>query len=298
MANADNSVSVEVPPRAFSTQTVLSISQFATPYPAPAGFTTASPQWAITASGTGPVQPVTISFQYDPTVLGNLDPSRVGVYLYNPGTGGWRWLAGQAGDNTVTVNTLSLGVFAVQANTQVFPDLDQAPWAQTAVDSLLGSGIVSGTGPDQFAPLQNVTRTQFAVMLARATGLSPAADGRTPFQDVDPTAWYAPWVSAAFNTNLMNGTGASTFSPDTPVTREEMAVMLARLPGSSSGTADASQFTDSAVIDSWALNAVEEVVGSGLMSGFPDGTFHPLGPTNRAQAAVVLYNYRALGGQT
>jgi len=296
VATPDGSVSVSVPAGAFTGQSVVSIARLTVPYPAPDGFTPAGPSWNV--SGATPVKPVDITIRYDPAVLGDLSPSRLGVYRHNPATGTWTWLPGTSnGDNTLTVSTLSMGVFAVQANTREFADLDQAPWARPAVDSLLGADMIGGMAPGRFAPLQDVTRAQFAVLLDRATKTAPAADGRTPFDDVPPTAWYAPYVAAAFDTDLMDGTGRTTFSPDTPVTREEMAVILARLPQTTSNTADLGQFSDASAIDPWAADAVAKVVGANLMTGFPDGTFGPLLPANRAETAVILCNYLGLNNQ-
>lgn len=48
------------------------------------------------------------------------------------------------------------------------------------------------------------------------------------------------------------------------------------------------QFTDAGDIGSWAVSSVQAVVGAGYMQGFSDGTFRPLAPVTRAQAAAVL----------
>lgn len=295
LSTPDNSVSLAVPPGAFSKQVHVSMSPLPSSYPFPAGFTSASPQWSIQAVGAQPVQAVTVTLTYDPSVLGNLSPSRLGLYLYNPVSGSWTWVCGSVdtGSNTVTANTFSLGTFAVEVNGQVFQDMDLAPWAQTAVDALLGANVVSGTAPGQFDPEGDVTRAQFTVMLAKAALLTPVATGTTPFADVSADAWYAPYVTAAYNDGLVSGAGG-VFQPDAPVTREQMAVMVAHLLGDSATAGDATQFDDYASIDPWAVNGINLVLGSSLMSGFPDGTFRPLELTTRAEAAVVLYNYLQL----
>lgn len=292
LSTSDNSVSVSVPPKAFSKQVHVSMSPLPSSYPFPAGFTAASPQWSIQAFGAQPAQAVTVTLTYDPSVLGNLSSSQLGLYLYNPVSGTWTWVDGNVdtGSNTVTATTFSLGTFAVEVNEQVFQDMGQAPWAQTAVDTLLGANVVSGASPGQFDPEGNVTRAQFAVMLAKAARLTPVVTGTTPFADVPANAWYAPYLTAAYNDGLVSGADG-VFEPDAPVTREQMAVMVANLLGGSATAGDATQFTDYASIDQWAVKGVDLVLGSSLMSGFPDGTFRPLQLTTRAEAAVVLYNY-------
>ena len=85
---------------------------------------------------------------------------------------------------------------------------------------------------------------------------------------------------------LVAGLTSTTFGPDQTVTREQMAVLLARAlrltgtPGSG--------FSDAAQIDAWASSSVQAATATGYLNGFPDGTFQPLGATTRAQAAKVL----------
>jgi hypothetical protein len=116
-------------------------------------------------------------------------------------------------------------------------------------------------------------------------GLQPAG-GQTPFADVPPSAWYAPYVAAAVQAGIVQGASPTAFDPDATLTREQLAVLLARaLKLTRAATL---HFTDDAMIDGWALPGVEEVVAAGYMDGLPDGSFQPLGTATRAQAAAVL----------
>jgi len=102
--------------------------------------------------------------------------------------------------------------------------------------------------------------------------------------------WYAPYVAAAYNDGLLGAAG-TMFQPEAPLTREQMAVWVANLPGPAVQEGDATRFSDYASIDPWAVNGVGVVLGSSVMSGYPDGTFRPLAVATRSEAAVVLYNY-------
>ena len=53
--------------------------------------------------------------------------------------------------------------------------------------------------------------------------------GRTSFPDVPENAYYALQVSWAKANGIINGTAAGVLEPDTPLTRNEAAVMAARL---------------------------------------------------------------------
>ena len=56
-----------------------------------------------------------------------------------------------------------------------------------------------------------------------------------------------------------------------------------------SGRADISHFTDRTSIDSWASEAVSWAVSFGIMAGNDDGSFAPLNPVKRCEAAQVFY---------
>ncbi|MDA8145876.1 MAG: S-layer homology domain-containing protein, partial [Thermaerobacter sp.] len=178
-------------------------------------------------------------------------------------------------------------------------DLSQAPWARSAVDTLLGANLVAGVAPGVFDPNGTLTRAQFATLLVKADGLAPVASGKSPFTDVSPAAWYAPYVAAAYNAGLVSGVSSHTptFDPNGSITREQMALMLAKLLGSSAPAGSLSRFSDASSIAPWAQSGVAAAVGAGLMTGFHNGTFRPTGLSTRAQAAAVLAKYLSYVGK-
>ena len=159
-------------------------------------------------------------------------------------------------------------------------------WAYQAIESLAGQGIVAGFPDGLFEPGAAVTRAQFVKELVLAMGLKPGS-GSTAFTDVPPNAWFAPYVSAAVQAGIVQGLTATTFGPEQPITREQMAVLVAR--AFKLTKTQELHFSDVGQIGAWALPAVEEMVAAGYMSGYPDGTFRPTATTTRAQAAQVLY---------
>ncbi|MDI3297536.1 MAG: S-layer homology domain-containing protein [Bacillota bacterium] len=167
-----------------------------------------------------------------------------------------------------------------------FSDVSPSYWAYADIQTLVKAGVVNGFPDGTFRPEQPVTRAEFVRMLVLAIGLKPGETGSTPFGDVPAGEWYAPDVSAAVQAGIVKGLTPTTFGPDQTITREQMAVLLARalkLTGSVNLT-----FTDKAEIDAWAQAAVQAAVAAGYLNGFPDGSFRSLGTTNRAQAAKVL----------
>lgn len=299
----NGTLSLDIPSGAFPANTPLTItsspmSSFSTP---PASqFTAASSVITFSTGGVEPSKPVPVTIHYNASVLGSMNPARLGIYYFDPTTSTWQWVAGQvnSSNDTITASLPHFSTYAVLANTTSFTDMGQATWAIPAVDTLLGASITNGISATQFGPNDTVTRAQFATFLVRAEGLSLANSSSTPFTDVPSSAWYAPYVDAAYNAHLVMGTSATTFDPNAPISREQMAVMLSRILPSSITKSTLSQFSDSSMVASWALNGVEETVGAGLMQGYPGGIFAPHAPSTRAQAAQVIANYLKYIGKT
>ncbi|MDA8066249.1 MAG: S-layer homology domain-containing protein [Thermaerobacter sp.] len=254
--------------------------------------------WKTQASGTGAfLSGVTFSDRWDGwavggagTVLFTLDGGRIWK-SQNVGTQSDLFGATCVPGSAACWAVGKAGVWGTSPLT-AFPDLSQASWAEKAVGALLRENIVSGLAPGVFAPQGTLTRAQFATLLVKAAGLTPApVPAATPFADVDPGAWYGPYVAAAFYAGMVRGVSDTSFAPDAPVTREQMAVMLARLlppPGAPGG---ATNFADASRIASWAQGSVAATAATGLLAGFPDGSFRPLGTATRAEAAEVIDKY-------
>lgn len=172
-----------------------------------------------------------------------------------------------------------------QSATPVFSDVPSGYWAARDIALLAASHVITGFPNGTFAPTVPVTRAEFVKMLTSVLRLPPS-EGSTPFADVPSSAWYAPYVGAAVAAGLVTGVTPTAFGPNDPVTREEMAVMLARafkLKHTTHLT-----FVDGEQIAPWALPSVEAVVAAGYVEGFPNGSFQPLAPMTRADAAKVL----------
>ena len=82
-----------------------------------------------------------------------------------------------------------------------------------------------------------------------------------------------------------------TFKPQANVTRAEAAQMFATLlnGGTNFGTSGATKFSDAS--DDWYSKAVNYVVGKGLISGYPNGTFKPNESITRAEFAQMISGY-------
>ncbi len=159
-------------------------------------------------------------------------------------------------------------------------------WAAADVLAMNKAGIVSGVSDTLFDPDRNITRAEFAAIIARALKLS---DKKADYKDVSDE-WFAPYVGACADAGIITGYDGY-FRPNDNITRQEMAVIIVNAY-SYLGKADANggidNFSDKAAIADWAKAAVDTASSVGLISGMGDGTFSPEANATRAQAVSIV----------
>ena len=178
--------------------------------------------------------------------------------------------------------------------TPAFADM-QDHWANDAVAYLKRSGISNGSNGN-FLPDTNISRQEFAVLLARYLGSSQDYSSvQLPFADTNEIAsWALNGAKAMYSLGIIkgssDGSGKLYFNPTANVSRQEAVTMLGRLTekGYAQG---ALKFTDSSAIQSWAAEYVSTLSEMGILTGFNDGSFRPNGAMTRAQVATVLYKF-------
>ena len=182
--------------------------------------------------------------------------------------------------------------------TQMFTDVTKN-WAYPGIQYCVTHGIMGGMGDGTFAPTGTTTRAQIVQILYNLEG-TPAVSGTTPFTDLTAN-WYKPAILWAYQNNVVAGTSPTTFDPERPVTREQIAVILTQymfhvLKMERTWTpADLSTFPDGANVSSWAKEAMQDAVALGLINGSkaPDGKVYldPQGSATRQQVATILMNF-------
>ena len=175
----------------------------------------------------------------------------------------------------------------------------ESNWAHAGIDYCVANGIMGGMGDGTFAPTGTTTRAQIVQILYNLEG-TPAVSGTTPFTDLTAN-WYKPAILWAYQNNVVAGTSPTTFDPDQPVTREQIAVILTQymfhvLKMNRTWTpADLSAFPDGAQVSGWAKEAMQDAVALGLINGTkaPDSKVYldPQGSAARQQVATILMNF-------
>lgn len=109
------------------------------------------------------------------------------------------------------------------------------------------------------------------------------------FSDVPNGAWYADAVDYVYEHGIMNGTSATTFSPNTPMTRAMLVTVLHRAAGSPSA-ATGTAFSD-VPSGAYYTDAVAWASANSIVTGYGNGRFGSNDPVSRAQIAAILWRY-------
>jgi hypothetical protein len=170
--------------------------------------------------------------------------------------------------------------------------LDQSlisPWAIDAVGKARSYKLMQGVSKTAalFAPKQALTRAEFTTLLLNLLGEKPVTnsnDGQI-FRDVPVDSWYDGYVMKAKELGIVKGISNTSFGPDLPINREQMAIMLTKslkLTADSNGSAP----SDLSLASPASISSIQAVYANGLMIG-DHGHFDPKGKVSREMAAVV-----------
>ena len=175
-----------------------------------------------------------------------------------------------------------------------FRDVGAGDWFYGAVEYVNTAGLFDGTGAEAFSPNEPMTRGMFVKVLGCAAGAEPGGESASRFADVPEDAYYAPYVAWAAETGVVKGTSDTTFSPEEPITREDMAVMLyqyaeARGFDTSYEEEKLEAFPDSGEVAGYAQVAMAWAVTQGVLAG-SGGYLEPKGVATRAETAQIFYN--------
>ncbi len=192
-----------------------------------------------------------------------------------------------AADVTYTAQYAGVPIAAPKTD---YTDVKESDWYADAVDYVTAHSLMNGVGEKRFAPQANVTRAMLVTILYRAEDEPGVATIKNPFTDVAAGKWYTDAIIWAADEGIVNGTGATTFDPETAITREQIAAILYRYEGTYGGTGDLSGFPDGGSVSSYAMTAMRWAVGEGLIGGM-SGTLSPRATASRAQLATILMRY-------
>lgn len=178
--------------------------------------------------------------------------------------------------------------------TVTFSDI-QNHWAKENIEFAASRELLAGTGAGKFSPDAAITRGMLVAALGRLAEINQTQYKNTKFTDVAADAYYAPYAVWAIEKGIVSLTDATIFAPDTKISREEMAVIMANYAKATGYTApktrEAVTFVDSSSIASKARNAVKAMQMAGIVNGKDGNRFDPKAFATRAEVSAALHRY-------
>lgn len=170
------------------------------------------------------------------------------------------------------------------AQEQKFTDVPSKNQFYEHIYYLYDQNVINGKGPNTFAPKNNVTRGEAALMLARALKLD-TTKRNTVFKDVSSQSVSSGAIQSAYDAGIINGFTKTTFGIAEPIKRGDMASLLAR----------AFKLTDDEVIpfedvaiSSSAYSSIRKVYAAGIAGGYSPVKFEVNKPVTREQFSAFL----------
>lgn len=218
-----------------------------------------------------------------------------GTDVNTPVSGSVNSSAGGGGGSRAGITTSNAGKPADTQNNDAvlspFCDMAGYEWANTAVNKLVGKGVINGMGDGRFAPEENLTREQFVKMIVTAFGFKSSGKSN-PFFDVVDGQWYTEYILAAYENGVTTGIGETRFGIGESLSKEQMVTFVYRAfekAGINTEAQGSAMLKDKESVSEYAAAAVEKLSDAGIVSGDENGCFNPSQTATRAMAAVVIY---------
>ncbi len=160
-------------------------------------------------------------------------------------------------------------------------------WAESIVEKWIEAGKIKGYEDGSFRPDNNMTRAEFATVLASAIDVNIAEYDEHEFNDVSESHWYYENVKKLVTLSVV--APGENFNPESLITRQDVFTMAGRAFYTLSVNYDVlNDFSDKDMISDYAIDYVAGLVEAGNISGYEDGTLKPLEFITRAECVKIL----------
>ena len=237
-----------------------------------------------------------VTFMYTPTAAELINPESIVVW-YTDDAGNRIYIPDGRFDpetGMITFTASDSTSYEVGFNKMNFNDVKENSWYYKAVNFIAARNITTGTGNGNYSPMDNITRSDFLVLIMRAFGIGPDEYPENNFSDAGNT-YYTGYLAAAKRLGITAGIGGNLYAPGKEITRQEMFTMIYNILlklnklSQSNLQQDVTEFGDADEISSWARDAVSMLVKTGVVSG-SEGMINPNNNASRAEMAQLLYN--------
>ncbi|MGI2296725.1 Ig-like domain-containing protein [Paenibacillus sp. GXUN7292] len=229
------------------------------------------------------------SVNYSQTAAVWVDPV-TGLLTYVP------TLFKQDGNRTIAVfKRQGNSAYALVRNTATFTDIAKH-WSAEDVLMMSRKFIVEGYSATKFEPQKQITRGEFATYVAKGLGLEGDRTAAAKFKDVNANTVMGAYIGAAAKAGIVNGKTTTTFKPNDPIKREEMAAMMMRA-AKVAGITDKlpqsvdtylSVYSDRSKISAYAKTDMANAIYLGIINGKTKTTLSPQTNATRAEGTVMI----------
>ena len=173
---------------------------------------------------------------------------------------------------------------AFAASPEDFTDFP-TDWSAAGLRSAVQNGLLNGSN-GQINSSGLLIRAQMAAIVNRAFAARQTAD-LSVYSDANTSAWYYNDLELAVAMRTFQGANGK-LNPETPITREEAFVVLARAFALESGdTSVLNHYTDGASVSAWAQSSIAALIENGYVNG-ANGKLNPKTSITRAEFAKVI----------
>jgi hypothetical protein len=184
------------------------------------------------------------------------------------------------------LNALNVTIFADSA-VRLAPLSDMPEdWSTIALENAVSNGLMVRT-EGKIRPNDHLTRAEMATIITRAFNAKTLGD-ISNFLDVKKTDWYYENMAKSYKMGIMIGDGKNLY-PHSPITRQEVFVMIARALKLNPSQSIEKHFKDSDQIADWAKENIFALIHGHYIQG-NDGNIHPNNLITRAEFAQLLFN--------
>ena len=180
---------------------------------------------------------------------------------------------------------ISVFLIILQSSVNAYSDINDKN-LKDAVDILNRFEIINGYEDGSFKPNNSITREEFVTIIVNAFGLKN--DGAvSDFEDVSSNDWFYTYVSSAVDAGIVSGISDNSFGTGMNITRQDVAVLVARALKAENGVSSES-FADDEEISAYASDSVYFLKDAGIISGRDGNRFVPKDECTRAECAVII----------
>lgn len=201
---------------------------------------------------------------------------------------------------------ISLGIVSLaivgSSFSHAFSDVSSNHWAKSAIDNMVEKKIISGYTDGTFQPSRNLSKIESLILLSKIAGINEYTEAASNFEKEyekllsNYKTKYKQQVAYLLGVGVLKEEELPNLVSDdkvnTPITREEMAILVTKILGKEEEVKNKSfvvlSFDDTTAITPEAKPYVEYVYNQSIMKGLTANKFSPKEYVTRAQAAIIL----------